>query len=262
MPPIGNCPTFSYHGSKANIAKWLISLFPNNINTFYEVFAGRANITFRLLTTEEYLVNQIILNDKFNHDWLSVLKEYDGDYSFIPDVVNQQVFEKWRDSEPSIERTMIEPIVCYHSNRYNMNSAASSDIGSTFYSPNFAANWRKKLILAHNLLQRCKITNYDFIEFFHTFSFKSDDFIYLDPPYCSKYDEKRTYPNINHEKLLEIIQKLPCRVGISNYFNDLYANSLKNWNFFDKNRVSLAKGRQKGHANHRTEVRECFWRNY
>lgn len=265
MPPIGKTPTWSYHGSKATISKWIIGYIPKNIRTYYEPFAGRANVYFRLVTTPEYSVTNSSLNDKFNADWYKAIFEYKGNWDFIPDIVNQDAFEKWKNSPDSIERTLIEPIVSYHSNRYNMNSAASSDIGSTFYSPNFAANWKKKYILTRDILLKNKpaISALDYPDFLGgLWELTPNDIIYLDPPYVAWYDEKRTYPNIDHTRLLSIIKTLPCKVLISNYYNELYAKNLSNWRLEIKDRVSAAKGRQLGHANGRTKVQECLWVNF
>lgn len=263
MPPIGNCPTWSYHGSKATIAKWIVSHFPNDISHYYEPFAGRANVFFRLVTTPGYFVANTTLNDKYNAHWFRATISYNGDWGFIPAVVNQEVFEQWNNSPPSIERDLAEPIVCYHSNRYNMNSAASSDKGSLFYSENFAKNWLRKYLLTQKILkeQRVSVKDLDYKEFFDTHTFTEKDVVYLDPPYLAPYDEKRTYPNIEHIRLLDIIKTLPCRVYISNYSNPLYEKELSGWNLATKIRVSAAKGRQLGHAGGRTEKLECLWFN-
>ncbi len=267
MPPIGNCPTWSYHGSKATIARWIVSHIPQKIHFYVEPFAGRANVFFRLITTPGYsITGGTLLNDKFNHEWYSSIIAYQGNWEFLPDVVNQSVFEKWRDHPQCVERTLIEPVVTYHSNRYNMNSAASSDVGSSFYSPNFAANWRKKYLLTQSLLRQHKpvITGLDYLEFFESIkdSLTPDCVIYCDPPYLAPYDEGRTYPNIQHIDLLDVVKTLPCKVLISNYENPLYLSQLANWRLEKKTRVSPAKGRQKGHAGGRTEKVECLWLNY
>lgn len=268
MPPIGKCPTFSYHGSKCTIAKWIIDQIPKDIHYkyFIDLFGGRGNITFRLLTTQGFKIDNYIINDPHTSYWFNALINYSGNFDFVPDIVNYDVYDFWKNQSESVERILIEPIVCYHGNRFNIQGSAINDPENTtqYYSKNYKQNWIRKLKLAQDLLRnnKVKITSLDWLSALNELPIEKDTFIYCDPPYFEKYDEKKTYPSINHEGFLDIIFNTRAMCAISNYYNDLYDNKLVHWNKINKSRVSLSKGRQRGHAEGRTEKMEYLWKNY
>ena len=268
MPPIGKCPTFSYHGSKCTIAKWIIDQIPKNksYDYFIDLFGGRGNVTFRLLTTPGFIFNHFIINDPYTSEWFNTLIKYNGNFDFVPDIVNYDVYDTWKNAEPSVERILIEPIVCYHGNRFNIQGSAINDPENTtqYYSTNYKKNWTRKLQLAQSLLRnnKVKITNLDWKNALETLPISPQTFIYCDPPYFEKYNEKKTYPSINHDEFLDIISKTPAICAVSNYYNELYDSKLVGWLKNSKTRVSLSKGRQLGHANGRTEKIEYLWKNY
>ncbi len=244
MPPIGTTPTWALHGSKANLAKWIVSILPDNINTFIEPFAGRGNITYRLKTTPKKFVNKYILNDLYNYHWFKAIQNYTGDWSFLEPEITNEIYRKWRNSPDSIERDLMEPIANYQGNNWNMNSANNYSLGSRYGSPNFKSNLERKYKLTQNLLKNCETYGYNYKELFDHIKISSGDVVYFDPPYLSPYDEKRTYPNINHNEFLDFVFTLKCKVFISGYESELYFDRLKNCKCHVKERYSTAKQRQ------------------
>lgn len=104
-------------------------------------------------------------------------------------------------------------------------------------------------------------SNYRFLvadasEFLNATSFSGDELVYADPPYpaVSRRDPKiyrYEYSDSDHHQLLEVLKKLPCRVMISSYPNNLYDGALRDWEkveFWGTSHV----GRR----------RECVWMNY
>ena len=248
MPPIGNCPTFSYHGSKAKEAKWLVSHFTKankRYHRYISTFAGRANDFFRLVTTNP-IADKYILNDKYNADWLIALRDYNGDWNFVDDYVDKNIFLKWRNSPDSIERTLAASYVCYHGNRYNISSANNYQLDSIYGSPNFKKNLIRKFRLAQDILRKfsVEISSMDYRDFLCEISPASNDILYFDPPYYGNYDQRKTYPTINHEEFCDIVIDIKGHKFISNYNNDIYSNKLSGWIVHSKERVSTAKQRQ------------------
>lgn len=244
------------------ITKWVISHFPREINNYYEPFAGRGNILYRLLTTPGYKISgKIFINDLYTGKWFKTLQCYAGDWDFVPQIVNYEVYDYWKQKPESIERTLIEPIVCYQGNSWQIQGSSINDPNNKtqYYSPNYKVNWIRKLRMIQKLLQGVEISALDYREFLAKQSFGPSDFIYFDPPYNMIYDERKTYPNINHIEFLDIIKTLPCGLAISNYASDLYVHQLSDWRLETKIRVSTAKGRQRGHAGGRNNKVEHLW---
>ena len=99
----------------------------------------------------------------------------------------------------------------------------------------------------------------DAISFLKNYQWQGGEFVYLDPPYpfgvrSSKREiygqEFGTWEQ--HEELLAVIWVLPCMVAISGYWNELYADRLKDWRTISFNTVARSG-----------EIRqEWLWMNY
>jgi site-specific DNA-adenine methylase len=93
-------------------------------------------------------------------------------------------------------------------------------------------------------------------DYIQQFAFRGDELVYVDPPYFpSTRRSTRVYANdysqLDHELLLEILVKLPCKVILSGYANPLYSEFLGHWH----RRTFNAKT----HVDVRTET---LWLNY
>lgn len=85
----------------------------------------------------------------------------------------------------------------------------------------------------------------------------ADTFLYLDPPYLhetrkskrDRYNYEMTKDE--HRKLLSIIKKLPCMIGISHYPCNMYDTELKDWR-----KITFTAQTRKGTAT------EAFYMNY
>lgn len=77
--------------------------------------------------------------------------------------------------------------------------------------------------------------NADAAEFLASFRFSGNEVVYCDPPYLQELRRKRRiyrfdYTVRDHERLLDILRELPCKVLISGYESSLYRSVLKTWN--------------------------------
>lgn len=75
----------------------------------------------------------------------------------------------------------------------------------------------------------------DAVDFLASQRFTGDELVYCDPPYLPATRRrarvyKHDYAERDHLRLLEALQKLPCRVVISGYASDLYDECLTGWN--------------------------------
>jgi len=83
------------------------------------------------------------------------------------------------------------------------------------------------------------------------------DLVYCDPPYpvALRRQHRRMYrcdlDAADHDRLVGVVQRLPCRVLVSGYEGEPYASGLSTW------RVVRYRTRH-----HRGTVEECLWANY
>jgi DNA adenine methylase len=102
----------------------------------------------------------------------------------------------------------------------------------------------------------CEVIRGDCIEVLHNMHLDSDTVIYSDPPYhpdarrrsrVYRYD----YTCADHERLLQNLMALPCKVMISGYASPLYMRLLKDWSL------------HRFQARTRVDTREeCVWFNF
>lgn len=102
----------------------------------------------------------------------------------------------------------------------------------------------------------CELVCEDAAEFLSSYTFVGDELVYADPPYVHSTRRKtklyrHEYSDADHERLLDVLRTLPCKVMLSGYPCELYENKLLGWE-----RVSFSVNSQAG-------VREeCVWMNF
>lgn len=96
----------------------------------------------------------------------------------------------------------------------------------------------------------------DAVEFLAKYPFKGTEFVYLDPPYLPTarrnaciYRHECTL--LDHEKILAVLNQLPCPAMVSGYQSELYSERLSGWEALSFNTGS--------HGSSRTE---WVWLNY
>lgn len=90
-------------------------------------------------------------------------------------------------------------------------------------------------IATHNDITRYTFINTDAIQWLKSYQFQGDEFIYADPPYvissrrqhCQLYRYELT--DRQHMELLDCLKSLPCKIMISGYWSELYADQLVAW---------------------------------
>lgn len=93
-------------------------------------------------------------------------------------------------------------------------------------------------------------------DFLREYAFCGDELLYVDPPYHPETRRRERvyfhdYSIADHQKLLELLIALPCRVLISGYANPMYDATLLDWN------------RHTFNAKTHTGLREeCLWFNF
>ena len=95
--------------------------------------------------------------------------------------------------------------------------------------PRVISTWQE-----NNSNNHIKLINDDALKFLNNYKFKGDELLYCDPPYpkqCrrKKYIYRYDYEESDHIQLLQTLIRLPCKIIISSYDNDLYNTFLSNW---------------------------------
>lgn len=97
----------------------------------------------------------------------------------------------------------------------------------------------------------------DAVRYLESHHFTGKELVYCDPPYLRNVRKKHypifkyEYTMEQHEKLLEVINSLPCMVMISGYESSLYEKSLEGWHIHSFQA-----------ATHHGMATERIWMNY
>lgn len=240
----------NYTGGKFRLLPKLLPYFPQNINTFYDLFCGAGNVGININA------NKVICNDYINYlielfnVWKDksieeITKHIDDrikEFSLSP--LNETEFKNFRkyyNTYKNIEDLFI--LICFSFNfqiRFNNNQEYNSSFGKEASTMNNSI--RANLIRFITKIKNMDISfiNNDF-RFLHNIELHINDFVYCDPPYsltCGVYqDGKRGFKGWGKQddedlfNLLDSLHKKNVKFALSNLIeckgnsNDL----LKDW---------------------------------
>lgn len=215
----------NYIGGKGDMIEFLKSNMPNNIETFYDLFAGGANvctniqaekviyndINFIVKNFNEYLkncdINKTITKIDKNVKRYQLEKKKKEPYIKLREKYNKVPLEK-RDYEDLFLLIMYG---FQQQIRFNSNYEYNNPVGMANYNDKI----KEKLI---SFVLRLKEKNIEFYskdyELFED-DIKQDDFVYIDPPYLitlgSYNDGKRGFNGWNEaeeERLLSFLERI------------------------------------------------------
>lgn len=257
-----------YMGNKYKLLKQLIPLFPNECNTFLDLFGGSGVVCMNYKGKEKTIYNEFNTNivelvkifknnsvedldnyfnaqiKKFNivstgKDFRNNLEAQKGYYNFR-DYYNKNEKKDYKD---------LYLLSCYSMNhliRFNKKNEFNASCGST------QRYIKEKIINMNNSMQNVEILHKNCFDIDFDL-LNENDFVYCDPPYLNTtavYNEKRAFGGWNIEddyKLFEILEKLDkkgVKWGLSNVFinrNDKNEHLIQwceknNWNVYHLNR--------------------------
>lgn len=232
----------NYVGGKYKLLNEIIPLFPNDINTFVDLFGGGLNVGINVNA------NKILYNDIESHvvelmkylkntEIQKLLMEIDGlieKYNLSKE--NAEGFLKLREyyNESNNNPIVFYTMLCFAFNyqiRFNQNGKYNMPFGKNRSSFNPAL--RQKFIAFVNALHNKNIVfeNMDFIQY-NFDQLNSGDFVYCDPPYFNSvaaYNENGGWTEDHEVKLLDILTVLDrngIKFALSN--NLKYENQILN----------------------------------
>ena len=245
-------PTFKMHGSKARIAKWVISHFPDCTPKYAEPFAGRGNVFFRLAAGRR--LDAVALNDIRMWRFLSAVKSHLGVFDFIPeDPITRETYSRFMSMPDCDEKWIAECCVAYNGNYYGRGA----NISENSKKRHIKQRTIERLKQARALLAGCdaKITSLDWQKFVATLP--RDCFIYIDPPY---FGSPCIYPNIDHTQLVKVLNAIENPFALSGYDLGQYRD-LEFSKVVTLPRASVAKARGGARGDELAKV-ETLWVRY
>lgn len=102
----------------------------------------------------------------------------------------------------------------------------------------------------------CTLVHGDAVSFLENYPFTGEELVYADPPYLPSVRRRakiyrHEYSDSDHERLLEVLTALPCKVMLSGYDSLKYRKHLAGWR--------MVTFPAKTHVDVRTE---CVWMNF
>lgn len=228
----------NYTGGKHKLLPQITKLFPKEIQTFYDVFSGGANVGINAtakniicIEKNRYVVDLLKLIQKENFEDLNenivdIIEKFGLSQSYIRGYdhygmdsssglgqYNKDAFLKLR-SEFNKEKTRIDlllVLVLYSFNnqiRFNSTGSFNLPVGKRDYN----GSSRKNVAAFNQVSNEKKIVfrNCDFRDIDKMLLIK-DDFLYLDPPYLlglASYNEMGGWTEKDEKDLYELLTKL------------------------------------------------------
>lgn len=214
----------NYIGGKYKILDQILPLFPDDINTFVDLFTGGLNVGINVNCKRVYSndINTYVI------DILKTFKEKDSEKivehienrikEFNLSKENEEGFKKFRDYYNNCQTPLdLYTLICFSFNyqfRFNNEHKYNNPFGRN--RSQFSKELKKKLLLFIDSLKSKNITFFnDDFEKFDFSMLKSNDLIYCDPPYLittgSYNDGNRGFKDWNLEeekKLLNLLDEL------------------------------------------------------
>jgi hypothetical protein len=175
-----------------------------------------------------------------------------ADLDRLPEMVDRAAFETLRNQGGDIA-LLVEPRVTFAGKGYAAGFSGSSGthVGYSYKS------YRPMCQAARELLKRPGV---DVVSAsWNTLSWDQlsvDDFAYFDPPY---FGTKASYPNIDHDALMTLLNGARFRWALSGYADPAYEAKLRFMQRFERERNAEIKSSNAGGA---SPVIEVLWTNY
>ncbi len=245
----------NYTGGKFKLLDQMIPLFPENIDTFYDLFGGGGNVSINVKAKKIYY-NDILkevacfveyCNDVDACSLLETLDAYINEYGLSK--TNKEAYYRLREDYNKDKTSHVKffLLVAHSFNnqiRFNKKGEYNMPFGKNRSS--FNPRLRQKLIEFINRLEKVNlvVTSKDFREFRNT-EFQPTDLVYCDPPYListATYNEGGGWKEADERDLysfLDSIDRGGSRFALSNVLCHNGQNN-KLLNVWSKNyRVSL-----------------------
>lgn len=237
----------NYTGGKYKLLPQLLELFPKQVNTFVDLFAGGGNVSVNV-KAEKVVFNDLMWQvPEMLQDFKKIgveesLRKIDGYISsYDLSKENKEGYLALRESynKGKSDPLMLYTLICYSFNnqiRFNNKGAYNMPFGKDRSS--FNPTLREKFIIFVQRLQSMEIqfSSKDFREL-DLDTLGENDFVYCDPPYLitvASYNENGGWGEQAERDLLaklDTLDKAGVKFGLSNVFESKGKENiiLKEW---------------------------------
>ena len=223
--------------------KQLLSLFPEKIENFYELFVGGGtvflnikagkyflnDINEHLVDIHKYLISNAGNSEKFFNEVEEIILKYKLSHSYKRDIVpdalkkefkktyysrfNKEGYEKLKNDINKNHKN--DPLVLYVLLIYGFNRMLRFNGGGAFNLPVGNVDFNKNVVEALNNYfdfvknKKIQFSTKDFRQFFEKKELTKNDFVYLDPPYLITSSEyNKLWGQKEETNLLDLIDTL------------------------------------------------------
>lgn len=232
-----------YQGGKHKLLPSIIPLFPDNINTFVDLFGGGFNVGINT-EAKSYIYNDncyqiaVLIATMKTESTKNFLKKIDGyieEYELSEK--NQESYLKFRNYYNKFNKLSeaLYTLICFSfNNQLRFNSVG--DFNMPFGKRSFNPVLRQKFITFCEALKKkdCIFYAEDFEFLLDNIELTENDFVYCDPPYfksVATYNESGKWTDKDEQRLYKTLDKLNkkgIKFALSN--NLKYGNSyIKEW---------------------------------
>ena len=219
-----------WSGSKRYQANQIVSLFPAEIDTYYEPFIGGGSVLLCLLQSKEHNVTRYICSD-LNADlinlWNAVMKnpkdliaDYTEKWTHMKSLTDIDAKRAYYNSIRDLYNSNRSAFDFHFLTRFAFNGLIRYNSSGGFNSPYhygrdgiIPESLRDIILEASNLLNQYDI---QFIcQDYSAINPQSNDFCYFDPPYAGVKKNAMYLGNFDSGRFFSFIQKFPCRFALS-----------------------------------------------
>lgn len=211
----------NYIGGKYKILPQILPLFPENIDTFIDLFAGGCNVGINTKA------NKIIFNDNLTYliDFFKTIQQQELEITlnhikkriaeFNLSITNDKAYKEFRDfynrTREPLDLFVLIAFSFNHQIRFNNNHQFNNPFGKnrSSFNPKMQYNLEKFIIKLKTLNVAFTNLNFDEFDFSHL---NENDFVYADPPYLittgTYNDGKRGFTGWNEKEEIKLLQIL------------------------------------------------------
>jgi len=249
---IKRSPLF-YVGDKYKLMKQLTSLFPKEIDNFYEPFVGGGTVFLNIKANKYYLndndqnlinIHRFLLGGANNRALFfksveKIIKKYQLSRSYKEDIIPVILKKQWaktyfaKFNKVGYEKLRIfvnkqtknNPLILYILLIYGFNRMLRFNSSGKFNLPVGNVDFNKNVVSALNgyfdFVENKKIifSSRDFRSYFEKKKYSKNDFIYIDPPYLitsSEYNKNWSHEDaVDLLKLIDSLNKKKIKFALS-----------------------------------------------
>lgn len=238
-------PLVRYPGSKSRKTKKLTSMFPEFTGTYFEPFIGSGVVgIYQGETNPSRNVHINDIYDDLYNLWINVRDNADA---LVAECIKiRSNYDKddvsrgkplFNDMSSLVENgSSLDRAVSFFVKNKISFSGMMGGVSKLAYRDTFNDGNTKKLLVISDIIKNFTITNTDYRDLFEIS--KSNDFMFLDPPYDIKDmlygPDGKIHAGFDHREFFEAVDKLECKWLITYNDNETLRDWYKDYNIVDE----------------------------